>query len=50
MTELRTQMKSLLVAAVRDPGNRAVYLWCWRCCYKARELNEYYNKLLRGEG
>lgn len=45
MTELRTQMRSLLMAAVRDPSNRDVYLWCWMALYGVRQTGE-----LRGEG
>lgn len=45
MTELRTQMYSLLLAAVRDPDNRKVYIYCWLAMYQVRITNE-----LRGEG
>lgn len=44
MTELRTQMRSLLTASVRDPDNREVYLEAWSMLYDARYVNE-----LRGE-
>ena len=45
MTELRAQMCSLLLASVRDPDNRDVYLEAWMMMYDARYVNE-----LRGEG
>ena len=48
MTELRKQMRNMLLAAARDPDNREIYLWCWDCLYKVRKANEWYDKLLWG--
>lgn len=36
MSELRTQMRNMLLAAARDPDNRDVYLEAWLMFYTVR--------------